>query len=197
MACGASLGYLDLLHAFTAHPNTQGGMRNFGAPLALDTLAATLACWLLALVIDLISRRVHFRSPRAAALAALVAAAVAARSLHLAADRLAAVRLLVPVAIGVVVGLVLYRGLSALATNGVLAATMTPGALAVVAALSLCAYTRAIGPVVFAVLLIVALLALAPVAWRYTTSRWLVVFPWAVTLRGAAPRLDAAGSHVP
>jgi arylsulfatase A-like enzyme len=165
-------------------------MRNFGMPLALASLTAAVAFWFLLVSADLVSTRLHIGSPRAAVFAVIAAVAIGGRSLHVAADRLAVLRLLLPCATMVIVGVVVYRGLTHLGLGKMSApaVALVPWLLGIAVVLSMCAYWRTIGPIGFTVLLPIALLAAAPIVWRYGASPWFVALPWAAALM--TPLLD-------
>lgn len=190
MAFGASIGYLDVLRALNSHPNTQGGMRNCGMPLAVVTLAGTLAFWILSLIVELSSHRFRVQRPRAMAVALIAAAAIVAGGIHPAADRLLMLRVLLSSAAFVIVGLVVYRGLAYLGgMSGLMAATAVgPWVLGTAALVSLCAYHRWIGPREFSALLPLVLAAVAALALRRGTSSWFIAVPWVVAL--LLPLLD-------
>lgn len=183
MAFGASAGYLDLLQALNSHPNTQGGMRNAGMPLAMATIAATVGFWALSVVAEGLAARLRIRAPRAAVLALIAAVVIAGEGIHPAADRLAVLRLLLSSATLAIIALVVYQGLSSLGKTTASAATVLgPWLLGAVALLSMGAYRRTIGPLEFAALLPVLLAAVAAIAWRRRASRWFIAVPWTVAL---------------
>jgi arylsulfatase A-like enzyme len=182
MALGASIGYFDVLHALGSHPNTQGGMRNFGAPLALATAVATVAFWALSLAADALSAPLRIRSPRAAALAIVATLFVVGGSLPPAADRLAGVRILLSCSVVVLIAFILYRGFTHLGRfNGRQASLLAPSLLAASVFLSVCVYRRTVGPVQLALLLPLVLILIAVLA-RGTGSTWLISVPWVAAL---------------